>query len=246
MCSCARLVYFVLRVKELTIYYSRIACESFHSFLIELKKISAIYYPWRISVVFCPSLFLCLMMWWFFTITISLKKTTFFLISYRKDKAHSSYLTYDLVCGYWFLFILSIYVKNHIRVNRTSDFLLCVAKWNLSVSVLFYGAITIVQYYVCLTAGTNVKLATIPSNVVILNEENFNQVVLDETKDVLVEFYAPWWVFPFKILHMVSINMAVFIAISMSLHAMIISLYRCGHCKSLAPVSKSLHAQASF
>ncbi|KAH7678642.1 protein disulfide-isomerase A6 protein [Dioscorea alata] len=40
--------------------------------------------------------------------------------------------------------------------------------------------------------GTNVKLATIPSNVVILNEENFNQVVLDETKDVLVEFYAPW------------------------------------------------------
>ncbi|KAM0948483.1 putative protein disulfide-isomerase [Dioscorea sansibarensis] len=40
--------------------------------------------------------------------------------------------------------------------------------------------------------GTNVKLATIPSNVLILNEENFNQVVLDETKDVLVEFYAPW------------------------------------------------------
>ncbi|KAK1280360.1 hypothetical protein QJS04_geneDACA004542 [Acorus gramineus] len=40
--------------------------------------------------------------------------------------------------------------------------------------------------------GTNVKLATIPSNVVVLTEESFNDVVLDETKDVLVEFYAPW------------------------------------------------------
>ncbi|WOL15811.1 hypothetical protein Cni_G24592 [Canna indica] len=40
--------------------------------------------------------------------------------------------------------------------------------------------------------GTNVKLATIPSNVVVLTPETFNQVVLDETKDVLVEFYAPW------------------------------------------------------
>ncbi|KAJ0980609.1 hypothetical protein J5N97_008864 [Dioscorea zingiberensis] len=40
--------------------------------------------------------------------------------------------------------------------------------------------------------GTNVKLATIPSSVVVLTEENFNQIVLDETKDVLVEFYAPW------------------------------------------------------
>ncbi|KAK1291642.1 hypothetical protein QJS10_CPB17g01151 [Acorus calamus] len=40
--------------------------------------------------------------------------------------------------------------------------------------------------------GTNVKLATIPSSVVVLTEESFNEVVLDETKDVLVEFYAPW------------------------------------------------------
>ncbi|KAK7344395.1 hypothetical protein VNO77_13940 [Canavalia gladiata] len=40
--------------------------------------------------------------------------------------------------------------------------------------------------------GTNVKIATAPSNVVILTPENFNEVVLDETKDVLVEFYAPW------------------------------------------------------
>ncbi|OVA16825.1 Thioredoxin [Macleaya cordata] len=40
--------------------------------------------------------------------------------------------------------------------------------------------------------GTNVKLATIPSSVVVLTEDNFDEVVLDETKDVLVEFYAPW------------------------------------------------------
>jgi len=39
---------------------------------------------------------------------------------------------------------------------------------------------------------TNVKLATVPSNVVVLTSETFNQVVLDENKDVLVEFYAPW------------------------------------------------------
>ncbi|KAG4931227.1 hypothetical protein JHK86_048188 [Glycine max] len=40
--------------------------------------------------------------------------------------------------------------------------------------------------------GTNVKIATAPSNVVVLTSKNFNEVVLDETKDVLVEFYAPW------------------------------------------------------
>ncbi|KAL6627839.1 hypothetical protein ACP70R_031565 [Stipagrostis hirtigluma subsp. patula] len=40
--------------------------------------------------------------------------------------------------------------------------------------------------------GTNVKMATIPSSVVVLTPETFDSVVLDETKDVLVEFYAPW------------------------------------------------------
>lgn len=40
--------------------------------------------------------------------------------------------------------------------------------------------------------GTNVKIATAPSHVVVLTPETFNEVVLDETKDVLVEFYAPW------------------------------------------------------
>ncbi|KAI3448509.1 hypothetical protein Pfo_005174 [Paulownia fortunei] len=40
--------------------------------------------------------------------------------------------------------------------------------------------------------GTNVKIAAIPSNVVVLTPENFDEIVLDEKKDVLVEFYAPW------------------------------------------------------
>lgn len=40
--------------------------------------------------------------------------------------------------------------------------------------------------------GTNVKLAAIPSNVVVLTSENFAEIVLNEKKDVLVEFYAPW------------------------------------------------------
>ncbi|XP_057503564.1 probable protein disulfide-isomerase A6 [Actinidia eriantha] len=40
-------------------------------------------------------------------------------------------------------------------------------------------------------AGTNVKIAATPSNVVVLTPDNF-ELVLDETKDVLVEFYAPW------------------------------------------------------
>ena len=47
---------------------------------------------------------------------------------------------------------------------------------------------------VMLRIGINtVKIATAPSNVVVLTSENFNEVVLDETKDVLVEFYAPWY-----------------------------------------------------
>lgn len=40
--------------------------------------------------------------------------------------------------------------------------------------------------------GTNVKIAATPSDVVVLTPENFDSIVLDETKDVLVEFYAPW------------------------------------------------------
>ncbi|KAG6647978.1 hypothetical protein I3843_07G113600 [Carya illinoinensis] len=40
--------------------------------------------------------------------------------------------------------------------------------------------------------GANVKIASVPSDVVVLTTDNFGEVVLDETKDVLVEFYAPW------------------------------------------------------
>ncbi|KAK9288334.1 hypothetical protein L1049_016785 [Liquidambar formosana] len=39
--------------------------------------------------------------------------------------------------------------------------------------------------------GTNLKMAALPSIVVVLTEYNFNEIVLDETKDILVEFYAP-------------------------------------------------------
>ncbi|KAJ8447790.1 hypothetical protein Cgig2_015153 [Carnegiea gigantea] len=41
-------------------------------------------------------------------------------------------------------------------------------------------------------AGTNVKIAAAPSHVVILSPSNFDDVVMDKSKHVLVEFYAPW------------------------------------------------------
>lgn len=40
--------------------------------------------------------------------------------------------------------------------------------------------------------GTHVKVTVPPSEVVVLTSENFDSVVLDGSKDVLVEFYAPW------------------------------------------------------
>ncbi|KAK7337696.1 hypothetical protein VNO77_18281 [Canavalia gladiata] len=46
--------------------------------------------------------------------------------------------------------------------------------------------------FVNMEAGTNVKIVSVPSSVVVLSLDNFDEVVLDETKDVLVEFYAPW------------------------------------------------------
>jgi protein disulfide-isomerase A6 len=41
-------------------------------------------------------------------------------------------------------------------------------------------------------AGTNAKVKKAPSAVVELDESNFNSIVLDSSKDVLAEFYAPW------------------------------------------------------
>jgi len=41
-------------------------------------------------------------------------------------------------------------------------------------------------------AGTRVKIAKPVSAVVVLGPDNFDSVVLDSTKDVFVEFYAPW------------------------------------------------------
>jgi len=41
-------------------------------------------------------------------------------------------------------------------------------------------------------AGTRGRIKTAPSAVVTLDPSNFDSVVLDPSKDVLVEFYAPW------------------------------------------------------
>ena len=45
------------------------------------------------------------------------------------------------------------------------------------------------------------KIAAVPSNVVVLTADSFDEVVLDEKKDVLVEFYAPWSEFFLESLH---------------------------------------------
>jgi len=41
-------------------------------------------------------------------------------------------------------------------------------------------------------AGTNIRIKKAPSNVVDLDDKNFNSIVLNSNKDVLAEFYAPW------------------------------------------------------
>jgi len=40
--------------------------------------------------------------------------------------------------------------------------------------------------------GSRAKVSKAPSDVVVLDSTNFDKVVLDSSKDVLVEFYAPW------------------------------------------------------
>lgn len=46
--------------------------------------------------------------------------------------------------------------------------------------------------FVNLEAGTYGKVSAPVSDVVVLSPENFDSIALDESKDVLVEFYAPW------------------------------------------------------
>ena len=55
------------------------------------------------------------------------------------------------------------------------------------------------------------KLAAAPSNVVVLSPEIFDLVVLDETKDVLLEFYASWLVlfFVFFLVNMFSFDIYI-------------------------------------
>ena len=40
-------------------------------------------------------------------------------------------------------------------------------------------------------AGTRGRMKKAPSHVIDLNPENFNDIIKDPTKNVLVEFYAP-------------------------------------------------------
>jgi protein disulfide-isomerase A6 len=42
------------------------------------------------------------------------------------------------------------------------------------------------------TIGVSSKLKKVPSHVVTLTASNFNEIVMDSQKHVLVEFYAPW------------------------------------------------------
>jgi len=46
--------------------------------------------------------------------------------------------------------------------------------------------------YVNERAGSNARLKKEATAVTVLDDSNFDRIVLDETKDVLVEFYAPW------------------------------------------------------
>jgi protein disulfide-isomerase A6 len=47
--------------------------------------------------------------------------------------------------------------------------------------------------YLNKNAGTRLRIQKAPTHVVELTPGNFDAVVMDKTKDVLVEFFAPWW-----------------------------------------------------
>ncbi|EGD82096.1 hypothetical protein PTSG_02776 [Salpingoeca rosetta] len=53
------------------------------------------------------------------------------------------------------------------------------------------GAEDLVQF-INEKSGFRGRIKKQPSDVVVLDESNFDQIVMDENKDVLVEFYAPW------------------------------------------------------
>jgi protein disulfide-isomerase A6 len=46
--------------------------------------------------------------------------------------------------------------------------------------------------YVNQQAGSKARIAKAASHVTVLTPDNFDSIVLDESKDVFVEFYAPW------------------------------------------------------
>eukprot|EP01084_Bolivina_argentea_P280491 479695_1 len=46
--------------------------------------------------------------------------------------------------------------------------------------------------YINKQSGTSAKVIEAPSPVTTLSWENFDDIALDQSKDVLVEFYAPW------------------------------------------------------
>jgi len=46
--------------------------------------------------------------------------------------------------------------------------------------------------YINKEAGTRGRVSKAASAVIVLNSNNFDSIVLDSTKDVFVEFYAPW------------------------------------------------------
>ena len=61
---------------------------------------------------------------------------------------------------------------------------------SVSADILY---VTISIKYI-VNVGTIVKIFSLPSSVVVFFPDNFDKTVLDETKVVLVEFYAPWYV----------------------------------------------------
>ena len=94
-------------------------------------------------------------------------------------------------------------------------------------------------------------------DVVVVVGKNFEQVVLDETKDVLLEVYAPWCVAIHAMAPLLPMSEAsshLRNALSSVVHpatsysspvtfnhrSCCYSTYRCGHCKAMAPTYRKL------